>query len=80
MRPPYLQLGSGAIMQLLKAFALTVQMILEKASPEELRIERNSLLDRAAKFLPATEPICQKLREANRLDSDFWKLLPFNYK
>ena len=76
----YAELGSGAIMELLKAFALTVQMILETDFPDELRLERNSLLDEAAKFLPATEPICQKLREAKQLTPDFWKLLPFNYK
>ena len=80
MHSLYAELGSGAIMQLLKAFALTVQMILETDSLDELRLERNSLLDQAVKFLPAAGLISQKLRGAKQLDPNFWKLLPFNYK
>ena len=76
----FAELVSGAIMQLLNGFALTVWSLIGEGFTDELRIKRDSLLDQAERALPATSPICQKLREAKQLDPDFWAILPFNYK
>ena len=76
----YAELGSGAIMQLLNGFALTVWSLVGEGFTDELRIKRDSLLAQAKRTLPATIPICQKLREAKQPDPDFWAILPFNYK
>ena len=74
----YTELGGGAIMQLLNAFALTAFSLLEIGNGYGVELE--NLLNEVEKKLPAAAPVCQHLRTAEHPDSAFWSLLPFNYK
>ena len=65
-------------MQLLDAFALTAFSLLDISNGYGVELE--NLLNEVEKKLPAAAQVCQGLRTAEHLDSDFWSILPFNYK